>query len=135
MEICTFESVGVGKAPEPFGYRIVMELRAVPAVDDPALADPHVACPGGRILLIGAGFVQQGHHARRERDKARSGIGLGRPLKASICGRVFERAGDVDGAVVPVYIAEAQGAQQGQQQGATVAHYEGSAAVRRPAPR
>ena len=44
----TFKAVRIRKVAKPSAGRVMMQLRAVPCVDNPAFADPEMrgACPG-----------------------------------------------------------------------------------------
>ena len=63
-----FKSVGIGKAPEPFGWRIMVEPRTVPAVNDPPFPFPEITGPCLYLFLIFPCFMKHGHHAGRQRD-------------------------------------------------------------------
>ena len=47
-----FKTVSIGEAAKPFTRRVVVQLRAVPCVDDPTFPHPHVAGPCLSVGLL-----------------------------------------------------------------------------------
>ena len=125
-----FKTVSIGEAAKPFTRRVVVQLRAVPSVDDPTFPHPHVAGPCLSVALVFARFMEYGHHAGRQRDQAFAGFRLRRALEVARLRRVLQGVAYVDGTMHPVHIGQAQrahfaqtqAAEQRQQQGGAIAH-------------
>lgn len=104
VEAYPFKAVGIREAPEPLRRRVMVQLRAVPCVDYPAFANPHVAHGGGCVFLIGPRFVQYGHHASRQRDQAFARFRLRVAFKIARFRRVLQGVAYVNGAVFPIHV-------------------------------
>ena len=105
----TFKAVRIRKVAKPSAGRVMMQLRAIPCMDNPAFADPEMRGGALAILLIGAGLIEHRHHADRQRDDSLPSFAFRRAFKVAGLRSVLQGVADVDGAALPVHVAEPQG--------------------------
>lgn len=105
----TFKAVRIRKVAKPSAGRVMMQLRAIPCMDNPAFADLEMRGGALAILLIGAGLIEHRHHADRQRDDSLPSFAFRRAFKVAGLRSVLQGVADVDGAALPVHVAEPQG--------------------------